>query len=242
MSGRKGTDTPAAFCSEAAARIEHEIGTALTAMRGYLKLLLSEAHGRLNPEQWSFAAEARRSTERVELLLANLMALATNPSSDPTPQTARKPLALRDCLERAEASAWPLLEERGVRVAYDLEPDLDLVLGDPDAIERVFVNLLSNAVKFAPEGSRIRIAISAAELARGAVVCVSVADEGPGVDAALAERIFEPFFRGESSAQGAGLGLTICRRIVESHGGSIEAVPGLGYGLFRVELPAAVEE
>ena len=242
MSGREGTDTPEAFRSEAAARIEHEIGTALTAMRGFLKLLLSEAHGSLNPEQWSFVAEARRSTERVQLLLANLMALAANASSDPTLLASRKPLALRECLERAEASAWPLLEERGVRVAYDFELVPDLVLGDPDAIERVFVNLLSNAVKFAPEGSRIRIATGAAEIEHSTLLCVSVADEGPGVEAALAERILEPFFRGASSAQGAGLGLTISRRIVESHGGTILAVPGLGYGLFRVVLPAAVEE
>ena len=76
MSGPRSTGAPDALCTEAAARVEHEISTALTGVRGYLGLLLRESDGRLNPEQWSFASEARRAADRVGHLVANLLELA----------------------------------------------------------------------------------------------------------------------------------------------------------------------
>ena len=82
---------------------------------------------------------------------------------------------------------------------------------------------------------------SQAQLRDGPVLCVVVSDEGEGVDEALAERIFQPFVRGESGA-GVGLGLAVCRQIVLAHGGSIETVASTGCGVFRVVLPAAGED
>jgi two-component system OmpR family sensor kinase len=220
--------------------IEHEIRTAVTVVRGYLRWLGGERDRLLDPEHWSFVREARRAIERVGPLLDNLLELARVGEALPS---SRKPLHLHEVLELALRTARPLLGERCVKVECDLGAHTDELIGDPDRLEQVFVNLLANAATFSPEGGSVRIATEVAELDAGAVVQIAVADQGPGVQPADAERIFAPFVQGHGTigvaSGGVGLGLAICRRIVSAHGGQIEAVPGLGYGLFRVTLPAA---
>jgi two-component system sensor histidine kinase KdpD len=109
-----------------------------------------------------------------------------------------------------------LLGEREIRV--ELAPDLPPLEFDAVLLERVFCNLLENTAKYAPQGA----IVIAAQVA-GETVEVSVADAGPGLPANLGDSAFEPFERGSHSAAGVGLGLAICRAIVEVHGGSIRA-------------------
>lgn len=219
--------------------IEHEIRTAVTAVRGYLRWLGSERDRLLEPEHWTFVREARRAIERVGPLLDNLLELAR--SGEPLP-SGRKPIRLRDVLELALRTARPLLADRGVKVECELGAAPDELLGDPERLEQVFVNLLANAAAFSPEGARVRIASDSAELDGGSVLQVAISDQGPGIARADAERVFRPFVRGPRppgrGSSGVGLGLAICLRILDAHGGRIEAVPDLGYGLFRVTLPA----
>ena len=223
--------------------IEHEIRTAVTAVRGYLRWLGSESDRLLEPGHWSYVREARRAVERIGPLLDNLLELAR--SGEPLP-SGRKPLRLRDVLELAGRTARPLLADRGVKLELELAAAPDDLSGDPERLEQVFVNLLANAAAFSPEGGRVQLASEFAELADGAVLQVAVRDQGPGIARADADRIFRPFVRGPrapgSSSAGVGLGLAICQRIVTAHGGRIEAVPDLGYGLFRVSLPSARTE
>jgi two-component system OmpR family sensor kinase len=218
--------------------IEHEIRTAVTAVRGYLRWLGSERDRLLEPEHWTFVREARRSIERVGPLLDNLLELAR--SGEPLP-SGRKPVRLHDVLELALRTARPLLAERGVKVECELGAAPDSLLGDAERLEQVFVNLLANAAAFSPEGARVRIVSELAELDAGTSLQVAISDEGPGLSRADAERVFLPFVRGPrapgASSSGVGLGLAICLRILAAHGGRIEAVPDLGYGLFRVTLP-----
>jgi signal transduction histidine kinase len=219
--------------------IEHEIRTAVTAVRGYLRWLGGERDRLLEPEHWTFVREARRAIERVGPLLDNLLELAR--SGDPLP-SARKPIRLHDVIELALRTARPVFADRGVKVECELGASPDALLGDADRLEQVFVNLLANAAAFSPEGARVRIVSDLAELDGGPTLQVALSDEGPGIARADAERLFLPFVRGPrppgASASGVGLGLAICRRIVAAHGGHIEAVPDLGYGLFRVTLPS----
>jgi signal transduction histidine kinase len=113
--------------------------------------------------------------------------------------------------------------------------------GDPDRLRQVVENLVDNAIKYSPEGGRISVSL-AAEDGRAEL---SVADEGIGLPPGAADSIFEPFGRAANAAQralpGMGLGLYICRNIVERHGGRIWAEsPGEGQGtVVRVELPRA---
>ena len=219
--------------------IEHEIRTAVTAVRGYLRWLAGERDSLLDPEHWSFVREARRAIERVAPLLDNLLELARAGEALPS---VRKPLRLHEVLELAVRTARPLLGDRGIAVECELLAEADALVGDPDRLEQVFVNLLANAAAFSPDGGRVLISADLAELDEGTVMQITVADQGPGVAAADVDRIFQPFVQGHASvgvaSGGVGLGLAICRRIVSAHGGRIEAVPDVGYGLFRVTLPS----
>jgi len=219
--------------------IEHEIRTAVTAVRGYLRWLAGERDRLLDPEHWSFVREARRAIERVAPLLDNLLELARAGEALPS---ARKPLRLHEVLELAVRTAQPLLSDRGIAIECELLAEPDALAGDPDRLEQVFVNLLANAAAWSPYGGRVVVSTDLAELAEGTVMQIAVADQGPGVALADADRIFRPFVQGHASvgvaSGGVGLGLAICRRIVSTHGGRIEAVPDLGHGLFRVTLPS----
>jgi two-component system sensor histidine kinase KdpD len=119
----------------------------------------------------------------------------------------------------------------------DFPADLPLVAIDDVLMEQVFVNLVENAVKYTPAASPIEIKA----IHRGEFIVVEVGDRGPGIPEGKETRIFEKFFRGRTdSVRGAGLGLAICRAIVEAHEGSIEALNRSGGGaLFRMRLPLA---
>jgi two-component system phosphate regulon sensor histidine kinase PhoR len=112
---------------------------------------------------------------------------------------------------------------------------------DPDAMVQVVTNLLGNAVKFSPEGSEVEVDVM---LSDPDTLRVEVRDDGPGVDPADRQRIFEPFWQGDSSdtrrTGGTGLGLTVSSAIVELHGGKIGLDSESGEGsTFWVEVPLA---
>jgi two-component system sensor histidine kinase KdpD len=121
------------------------------------------------------------------------------------------------------------------RVITAVPSDLPLVPVDALLIERVLVNLLDNAVKYTPAQATIWVSAAAAP---GAVE-IEVADDGPGLPAGQEERVFEKFFRADSSQRrGFGLGLAICRAIVNAHGGRISAANRPQGGVaFRFSLP-----
>jgi len=144
---------------------------------------------------------------------------------------------------------WHILEEiigtvltrlqkhlEGRAVGVKLPPGSPLVYVDSVMIEQVLVNLLENAARYTPEGSPIEISAEITPF----TVSISVADRGPGIPKGQEERLFEKFYRvqGESAQSGVGLGLPICRAIVEAHGGYIRAKNrGTGGAIFSFVLP-----
>ena len=117
-----------------------------------------------------------------------------------------------------------------------LASDLPLVEVDAVLLERVLVNLLDNAAKYTPAGTRIHIAAESS----GGSILLEVSDNGPGRAPA---NLFEPFTRGqqESSVAGIGLGLALAKRVVEAHGGRIDARPGGTSGMHLIiTLPAGI--
>lgn len=118
-------------------------------------------------------------------------------------------------------SMRPEADQAGVELRLSVAPELPLIYVDPLAIQRALRNLLANAIRYSPE----RETVSARASNDGAWVELTVSDEGPGVPAAEAARIFEPFFRGDRArlrnGAGAGLGLAIARGIAEAHGGAL---------------------
>jgi signal transduction histidine kinase len=229
------------LCDEASGMVEHEIRTASTVVRGYLRMLLDGRPGPLSEEQAGFLREAQRETERIESLVDDLLDLAASEGPREL-RVALKPGRLHPVIHQAVATAHPLLARRELAVSLDLALEDDAMLLDTERMERVLVNVLANAARHSPAQTTVRIATHLVESGDGSSISVSILDDGPGVSHEDAERIFDPFVRGRAETggdpRGVGLGLALCRRILEAHGGRIVAVPGLGYGLFRLMLPA----
>jgi signal transduction histidine kinase len=135
----------------------------------------------------------------------------------------------------------PMLETRGLEIRVALDPQLPPARFDPVRVEQVLTNLLANAIRYASAGGTIHVEARPAEREGLTWVEVSVVDDGVGVAPEDRERIFLPYVRAgeERGAGGLGLGLAICKRIVEAHGGSIavESAPG-GGSRFVFTLPA----
>ncbi len=234
---------PGPLCDEVSGMVEHEIRTASTVIRGYLRLVLDGRAGPLQAQQRKFLEEARRETRRIQGLVDDLLELAACEGPREL-RIARKPGHLHPVIHQALATARPLLEARDIELVLDLDLEDDAVSLDDERISSALVNVLVNAAKFSPRNGTVRLATHLVESAEGASISISILDEGPGVSHEDAERIFDPFVRGQLRGQsgdppveGVGLGLALCRRVLEAHGGGIVAIPGLGYGLFRLTLP-----
>ncbi len=211
--------------------LSHDLRTPLTALVG-LADSLALARPPLPPPQQETAGALRDQALRINGLVANLLDMARLQAGALTPRREWQPL------EEVVGASLKLLERglagRPVHVA--LAPDLPMLEFDAVLIERVLCNLLENAAKYSPSGTPIDI-----EARRdGAVAAIAVCDRGPGVEPARRQSLLDMFERGahESAVPGVGLGLAICRAIVEAHGGRIAVEDREGGGAcFRFTLP-----
>ena len=194
--------------------ISHDLRTPLAALVG-LADALAMSRAPLSPEQQEIAASIRSSALRMNTLVGNLLDMARLEAGAVPLHRAWQPL--EEVVGSALAACAPLLAGRPLRVT--LAEDLPLLELDAVLFERVLVNLLENAAKYTPAGSGIEISARV----DGDRVLLNVDDHGPGLPAGREELLFEKFERGskESATPGVGLGLAICRAIVQAHGGSI---------------------
>lgn len=213
------------------AALSHDLRTPLTALVGLSESLAMSAPP-LAPSQQELAEALRDEAQRMSKLVSNLLDMARIQSGD-----VKLNLQWQSFEEVAgsalRASRLQLAEHQ---VQTRLAADLPLLRFDAVLIERVLCNLLENAGKYTPAGS---IIILSAEV-KNSYLQVALSDNGPGLPHGREEAIFEKFTRGEreSVTPGVGLGLAICRAIVEAHGGTIhaEAAPG-GGACFVFTLP-----
>ncbi|MGZ4295312.1 MAG: sensor histidine kinase, partial [Solirubrobacteraceae bacterium] len=211
----------------------HELRTPLTIARGQLEVALLH-HGRGSPELSEAIELAIGEIDRMGRLVESLLQLARVEGGG----LRRRPVPIaevaRESLDRARG-----LGDR--RWTLDLDGAGDSrVVGDRDALAQVLINLLGNAVRHTHEGGSIAVR---ARLVEGAVQ-VEVADDGEGIPPDALPRIFDRFTRADAartrSGGGAGLGLAICREIVQAHGGTIEAHSEVGHGArFVLNLPVS---
>jgi signal transduction histidine kinase len=120
-------------------------------------------------------------------------------------------------------------------VSVEVDDAVPEVWADHDRLEQVLVNLIENAIRHGGGGP---VHVSADADRDGATVTLRVRDDGPGFPPELAARVFQPYVRGDSAVPGAGLGLTICRGLVEAHGGDIVVEPTARGACVRVTIPA----
>ncbi len=203
----------------AVAELAHELQTPLAAQYASLELL----RDRLSDSDRG-ALELVLGLEtggvRLRRLIDNLLESVRIESGQLA--VRRVPLDVATLIEEAVELARPLAERRGQRIEQRIEPELPQLTGDPQRIAQVLTNLLANASKYGPDGSVLRVGAGRVHDAGASRIEIWVEDDGPGVPPEVAR---EPgrFRRGASEPreEGSGLGLWICRSIVERHGGEL---------------------
>ena len=216
------------------AMVSHELRTPLSAVTGAASTLLDDAAALDRAEMRDFLRVIVEQAGRMRALTGDLLDVGRIRSG--VLSVATEPSDVRALIERAKAAFTNGGEGRALRV--DLPSGLPPVMADPGRIAQVLGNLLSNAARHAPEGSTIRIAAAHED----PYVAVSVCDEGAGFTPEQARLLFrENTHAGNGHAAGAGLGLVICKGLVEAHGGRIRGEsPGPGLGAtFTFTVPVA---
>lgn len=206
--------------------VSHELKTPLTSLSMAIYLLLEQNLGQLTPAQRELVETARDDADRLLRILNDLLDLSRLESGVSQLHLARRPVAalLADMAREMRA----IVDAAGQTIDVRVAPDLDSVDVDSDRIRHVFINLLGNASKYSPRGTSITLY---AEPAPDAFVRFGVRDQGPGISAESLPFIFEKFYRVPGQPKkGAGLGLTIAREIVLTHGGSIACASRPGEG------------
>jgi signal transduction histidine kinase len=223
---------------ELLANVSHELRTPLARIRIALELAEEEADTEPAKYREHLRGIAGDLAELEELVDQVLMTARLDVRGrEGAPSFEQAPLALGDLC--TDAAARFAERHPGHRVETDVAPDLPEIDGDRRMLRRVLDNLLDNAQKYSDDGS-----IELAATRQNGAVVVAVRDRGIGVDEADLPLLFEPFFRSKRSRErgsgGVGLGLTLCRRVVEAHGGRIEAARRDGGGLeVRFSLPVS---
>lgn len=212
--------------------VSHELRTPLTSIKGFTSTLLATDVTWDEKTEREFLAiidsEADKLAELIDQLLELSRLQAGNLRIQPTPQD------FRNILDLASTEINTLTT--GHQLTSDVAPNLPPIMADARRIAQVLTNLIDNAAKYSPPGTRIGLS---ARLEDG-MVRVDVSDEGEGVPLELRESVFEPFLRLQQGheVKGAGLGLAVCRGLIDAHGGRIWIEPREGAGsIFSFTLP-----
>jgi signal transduction histidine kinase len=221
--------------SEFLANMSHELRTPLNAILGFSEVLAQGMFGEVNEKQSEYLHDILDSGRHLLSLINDILDLSKI-------EAGRMELEVNEFdLPHAIQNALTLVRERALRRGIGLHHVIDDRVADIRADERkvkqVLLNLLSNAIKFTPEGGRIEVRAASTD----GTVEVSVTDTGVGIAPQDQEAVFEEFRQVGTSAarqEGTGLGLALCRKFVELHGGTIWVTSAVGVGsTFTFKLP-----
>ena len=209
----------------------HDLQEPLRVISGFVQLLARRYEGRLDKDADRFIEATIAGTQRMQRLIEDLLAYSRVGRAE----VSREPVSTAAAVAEATAGLQAAIDERDAEITVG---ELPTISADGPMLTRMFQNLIGNAVKFSDDGAP-RVAVGA-ERGDGEWR-FSVADNGPGIDPKHADRIFEMFKRLHGrSVEGTGIGLAICKRIVEHHGGAIWVEPAPEGGSdFRFTIPDA---
>jgi PAS domain S-box-containing protein len=210
----------------------HDLQEPLRTMGAYTQLLVQKYRGKFDPDAEQILDFIQKASMRMSNLVRDLLAYARLTTEDDRPCS----VAIDDDLEAALSHLRQAIEESGATVTHEPMPTLRV---DRGQMVRLFQNLIGNAIKYRRPEEAAKIHITATQ--RGAEWVFAISDNGIGFDPKYAATIFAPFKRLHSADAypGTGVGLAICKRIVQAHGGRIWAESELGKGsTFWFTLPA----
>ncbi len=209
--------------SEFVAVVSHEIRTPLTSVKGAVELLADPRYFPNNEQQTKLLSIAHANAERLLVLINDILDFSKLENAALPMSLERS--AIAPVVEQATHNLRTLIEDREIRMEVKLASGLPDLYIDASRVAQVLTNLLSNAIKFSPSGGRVIIEVQAGQ----GEVRVSVTDDGEGIAADDLPKLFRKFTQVDSSATrkagGTGLGLVICKGIVEQHGGKIWTAP-----------------
>jgi signal transduction histidine kinase len=212
----------------------HDLNEPLRMVKSFLELLVRHSGDQLDDRSKEFVAYAVDGADRMRALIDDLLRYS-RVGSGPI-QLAQ--VDVGEVLDGVVRNLGPRFEQDATQVVVG-EPLAPLV-ADPTQLAQLLQNLLANAAKFHPAGRGNTITVTCARDTEAGETVLAVADDGIGISATQAERVFKPFQRlhGREEYEGNGIGLAICQRIVERHGGSIAVseTPG-GGATFTVRFP-----
>ena len=220
------------------ATVSHELRTPLGAMLGWTQILQLRP---MSPEELKHGLSAIERNARAQTqLVEDLLDMSRITSG--TLRLDVQPLYPVAFIEPAIETVRPAASAKDIRIEPILDPTAGPIAGDVSRLQQIVWNLLSNAIKFTPKGGRVQVRLRRVD----SYVEMSVADSGIGIAPEFLPHVFERFRQADGSATrvfgGLGLGLAIVKRLVELHGGSVEAFSeGVGKGAcFAVRLPVAL--
>ena len=206
--------------------VAHELRTPLTSLHMAIHLCLDETVGGINEKQADLLYAAREDCQRLQTMVDDLLDLSRIQSG--RVEMKRLPVSARSLIEDALNLHRAAAVENGIRLAIDPQTVTDeTVNADPERIGLVLTNLITNAIRHTARGG----AITLRTVRQGARMRFEVRDTGEGIAPEYHTRVFDKFFRvPDSRTSGVGLGLSICREVIEAHGGDIgvESQPGQG--------------
>lgn len=210
----------------------HELRTPITSINGFAEMLLNDDGTLSREEKRSYLEIIASESRRLADLAGNSLLMSRLDTQKIIPD--KKPFSLDEQLRRCSI----LLSGQWTEKDLDMTMDLDeaVYVGDYDLMQHLWINLLTNAVKYTPKGGSITVTLKNEEK----FIAVSVADTGKGIPPEDRERIFDKYYQTDKShsKRGLGLGLAICKRIVQLCNGSLTVESDVGVGsTFTVKLP-----
>ncbi len=235
------------------ATVSHELRTPLTSVLGFASIIQEKLEDNLFPllpnEDRKTKKTIRRVRDNLNIIVSEAERLTSliNDVLDIAKMEAGKVewnlqvTSVQEIIDRALAATASLFETNGLELIQEIEPELPQIIGDRDRLIQVVINLISNAVKFTDEGS-----ITCHAEVDDHEIRVSIIDTGSGIAPQDQEKVFEKFKQvGETltnKPKGTGLGLPICKQIIEHHGGNISVESNLGQGSnFSFTLPIPID-
>lgn len=221
-----------------ASSLAHELNQPLTAITSYCQGAADLLEGELDAERLKMAKEAMRETAEQALRAGQIVRRMRDFLGHG--ETEHRVESLSRIVTEANALALVGSREHGIDVQVDLDSAHDLVFVDRIQIQQVLFNLIRNAIEAMLDGAARALTISASQ-GPPDMVTVCIQDTGSGISESVAPQLFQPFVT--SKVAGMGIGLSICRTIIEAHGGRIWYEPGPDSGtIFRFTLPSAEVE
>jgi two-component system, LuxR family, sensor kinase FixL len=222
---------------EMASALAHELNQPLSAITNYLTGLRRLLENRSDEQSATVRNALEKAAEqsiRAGQIIRRLRDFVARGESE------RRVESVQKLVEEASALALVGAKHGGVRVRFNFDPNVDLVLADKVQIQQVILNLMRNAIEAMEQSERRELFISTG-VDQDGTVAIEVADSGPGIAPEIAPQLFEPFVT--TKPHGMGVGLSISRTIIEAHGGRISAYPNPGGGtVFRFTLQAIGEQ